>query len=100
MQEGYTTMNANESNDADDLDLGHDLEITSSTPRRSAKGTWVCGTIAGHEFEALVFPEHAANAYYEIGDSRISKLWLRRQADKQTVYEWDRGLSMAAADAT
>ena len=27
----------------------------------------------------------------ELGDSRISKLWVQRLADKRTVYHWDRG---------
>ena len=58
----------------DDLDVGCDLHITKISRRTSAAGTWVCGTIAGHRFDALVFPEHADNPEWEIGDSRISKL--------------------------
>jgi hypothetical protein len=77
--------------DSNDLDLGYDLEITKTTRRASGAGTWVCGTIAGHRFDALVFPENAENPEWEIGDSRISKLWLQRLADKRTVYAWDRG---------
>jgi hypothetical protein len=84
----------------DDLDLGFDLEITSTTRRNAGSGTWVCGTICGHRFEALVFPEHAENPDYEIDDSRISKLWLQRQADKVNVYNWDRGMDIPAADKT
>ena len=45
----------------DDLDVGHDLEITKTTRRAAGAGTWVCGTLSGHRFEALVFPEHAEN---------------------------------------
>ena len=91
----------NATNDGRDLDLGDDLEITKSTRRRVDAGTWVCGTIHGHRFEALVFPEHAGNPEFEVqGDSRISKLWLQRLADKRTVYNWDRGLDQDAADAT
>jgi len=59
---------------ADDLDLAHDLEITKATRRASGAGTWVSGTLSGHHFEALVFPEYADNPEWEIGDSRISKL--------------------------
>ena len=82
------------------LDLGDGLVITKTTRRASGAGTWVCGTICGHRFDALVFPEHAEVPEYEIGDSRISKLWLQRQADRATVYNWDRGMDVPAADAT
>src|SRR4051794_8525546 len=75
----------------DDLDVGHDLEITKVTRRASGGGTWVCGTMSGHRFDALVFPEHADCPDWEIGDSRISKLFIQRLADKQTVFNWDRG---------
>jgi hypothetical protein len=51
----------------------------------------VIGTIAGHRFQALVFPEHAECHEYELGESRISKLWLQRLADKQEVANFDRG---------
>ena len=49
------------------------------------------GTIAGHRFDALVFPEHAECPDYELGDSRISKLWLQWLADTTTVVNFDRG---------
>jgi len=81
------------------LDLGDDLVFTKTTRRAFARGTWVSGTIHGHRFDALVFPEHAENPEYEIDDSRISKLWLQRRDDKVTVYNWDRGLDLAPADA-
>ena len=83
---------------ADDLDLGHDLEITKTTRRAAGAGTWVSGTLSGHRFEALVFPEHADNPEWEIGDSRISKLWIQRQADKREVLNGDRGADVPAAD--
>ena len=81
-----------------DLDLGDDLVITKKTRRASGGGTWICGTLHGHRFDALVFPEHAENAEWEIGDSRISKLWVQRLVDKQTVFNWDRGADVAATD--
>jgi hypothetical protein len=85
----------------DDLDLGFDLEIAKTTRRAAGAGTWVCGTIHGHRFEALVFPEHAEVPEYEVeGDSRISKLWIQRLADKATVFNWDRGMDVPAANAT
>ena len=55
----------------DDLDVGFDLEITKVTRQAAGAGTWVCGTLSGHRFEALVFPEHAADPEWEIRDSRI-----------------------------
>jgi hypothetical protein len=83
---------------SDDFDLGCDFNITKITRRASANGGWVSGTLHGHRFEALVFPEHAENPEYEIGDSRISKLWIQRIADKANTYNWDRGLDIPAAD--
>jgi hypothetical protein len=51
----------------------------------------VIGTIAGHRFDALVFPEHADSPDYELGDSRISKIWLQRLSDRICVANFDRG---------
>src|SRR4029079_5955784 len=79
----------------DDLDAGFDFEITKVTRQAAGSGTWVCGTLSGHRFEALVSPETAANPDWELGESRISKLWLRRLADKQVVFNWDRGADIA-----
>lgn len=84
----------------DDLDVGHDLAITKTTRRASGGGTWICGTLSGHRFDALVFPEHADNREWEIGESRISKLFIQRLADKRTVFNWDRGADVPAADQT
>lgn len=79
---------------------GDDLVIGKRTRGCAGAGTWVFGTVAGHAFEALVFPEHAAVKEYELqGDSRISKLWLKRVADNRVVFAWDRGPGTAAADA-
>ena len=84
----------------DETELGDDLEITKVTRRASGGGAWVCGTLNGHRFDALVFPQHAENREWEIGDSRISKLWVQRQADRQEVFNWDRGADVPAAEAT
>ncbi len=81
----------------DAFDLGDDLEITKTTRRDAGRGTWVCGRMAGHRFHALVFPKHAENAEWELGESRISKLWIQRLADRQTVFNWDRGMDQPAA---
>lgn len=82
--------------DENEIEVGHDLQITKIERRTNAGGAWVRGTLNGHRFDALVFPEHAENPEYEIGDSKISKLWIQRIADKTQVYNWDRGLDVAA----
>ena len=81
-------------------EMGDDLEITKTTRRASGGGIWVIGTIAGHKFNALMFPEHAECENYELDDSRISKLWLQRISDKTTVVNFDRGWDIQPADAT
>jgi hypothetical protein len=73
------------------------LQIASIKPRRSCGGSWVIGTIAGHRFEALVFPEHADLPEFELDESRISKLWVRRIADRTTVVNFDRGWDVLPA---
>ncbi len=80
-------------------EMGDDLVITKTTRRASGGGTWVTGTIAGYRFDALVFPEHAECPDHELGDSRISKLWIARLKNKETVFNWDRGMDQAAASA-
>ena len=90
-------MNAKHERDPFEFDLGGDFRITKTSRRASGGGTWVCGTIAGHRFDALVFPEHAECEEYELGRSKISKLWVQRLADKQTVFNWDRGMDQSAA---
>ena len=84
--------------ESNDLDLGDDLRITKKTRRAAGAGIWVCGTIAGHRFDALVFPEHAENPDWELNESRISKLWVQRLADRREVFNWDRGADVPAAD--
>lgn len=83
----------------DSHDLGDDLEITQMTRRAAGAGTWVDGTLNGCQFNALVFPDHATNRAWEIGDSKISKLWLQRLEDRTSVYNWDRGPDIPAQNA-
>ncbi len=90
-------MNAKHENNQD---IGYNLEITKTTKRGPVSGTWVSGLISGHRFEALVFPEHAEEPGFELGESRISKLWIRRDADKRTVCNFDRGWDIQPTDAT
>jgi hypothetical protein len=78
---------------ADNSDLLDTLRITKTTPRASAPGSWVNGTIGGHRFEALVFPEPASDPAFEIPGSNMSKYFL--QDDRGTrVAEFDRGWSL------
>ena len=84
--------------DEDQIDIGDDLVIKKNALRESGGGAWVVGTLNGYKFNALVFPEHAEIPDYEIGQSKISKLWVQRMADKTTVYNWDRGADVAAAN--
>jgi hypothetical protein len=72
-------------------EIGDDLVIVRKTRRAAGAGTWVIGTLNGHRFDALVFPAHAECPDYELGDSRISKLWLKCQADNRVVVNFDRG---------
>jgi hypothetical protein len=82
-------MNTNDKNT--NPDIGDDLRITKTTRRNAGAGTWVIGTISGHLFNALVFPSHAEYEGFELGDSRISKLWIKRIKDKRTMANFDRG---------
>jgi hypothetical protein len=70
------------------------LHITKRDGRPTG-GTWVSGTIAGHNFEALVFPQHAESESYELANSRISKLHLSHQITKRTAAAFDRGWDIA-----
>ena len=81
-------------------DIGDDLRITKTTRRAAGGGTWVIGMMAGHRFDALVFPEHAECPDYELGDSRISKLWLQRIADKTIAVNFDRGWDIRPTTTT
>ena len=84
-------MQTNPSN-PDPADMLATLKI-STTTRRSygGGGTWTSGSIDRHTFQALVFPEHAESASFELGTSRISKLWIKSQATGETVANFDRG---------
>jgi hypothetical protein len=83
-------MNAHkETNKLANLEIEH---------RVSAPGAWVRGKIGIFSFVALVFSEHAENPNWEIGQSRISKLWLQRLTEARAVYNWDRGMDLPAAD--
>ena len=62
-----TTNDATTPNDGIDASEVLDtLVITKVQRRTSAGGAWVRGTIAGHRFDALVFPEPATNREWEV----------------------------------
>ena len=79
-------------------DVGFDLEITQVQKQESGDGVWVRGRLCGHRFTALVFGTHAETEEYELGQSRLSKLWVQRVSDKATVFNWDRGLDVETKD--
>jgi len=66
--------------------IGEDFAITSTDSAGRVEGT-----VREHLFKAKVYAEHATNPNWEIGDSRISKLWVMREKDSEVVFEWDRG---------
>lgn len=80
----------------------HDLELTInkiSNRNRAAGGSWVQGKInEDYRFDALVFADHAENESYELGRSRISKLWIQRLADRKVMFSFDRGLNVPATN--
>jgi hypothetical protein len=80
-------------------EIGDDLRITKIKSRMSCGGSWISGVVSGYRFSALVFPEHADNPAWEIGDSRISKLLIVRLKDEQIVFNWDRGMDTPARSA-
>jgi hypothetical protein len=85
---------ANEKIDVTDLDL----KITKIERRTSCGGAWVRGTVNDNlRFDALVFAEHAESEEYELGRSKISKLWIQDRATKKTLFNFDRGLDAPAA---
>lgn len=75
------------------------LKITKTT-NRPVGGTWAEGTIAGHAFEALVFPEHAADPAFELGTSRISKLSVTNLNTASEDACFDRGWRTTPTKAT
>ncbi len=76
-------------NTPDNSDLLDTLKI-SEVAKRAVPGSWVTGTIAGHKFEALCFPQPASNPEYELPGSNISKFWLAEERG-EVVASFDRG---------
>lgn len=75
-----------------------ELEIVKVRKHRECGGAWVTGTIDQYQFEALVFPEHAESEDFELGRSRISKLWVWGSSRRYLLFSFDRGLDVRAAN--
>ena len=77
-----------------------DLTITKISNRnRNIGGSWVQGEMNDqYRFEALVFADHAESEEYELGRSKISKLWIQQISDRKTMFNLDRGLDVPAAN--
>ena len=54
----------------------------------TSDGRWVFMTDGTHKIQALVFSE---NSTYGINNGNVSKLWIRRTADRKVVFNYDRG---------
>jgi hypothetical protein len=76
-----------------------DVRITKASGKRQMGGVAVAGKIDDrYRFEALVFPEHAESESFELNRSKISKLWIRDTIERKTVFNFDRGMDVAAAN--
>jgi hypothetical protein len=76
-----------------------DVKITKTSGERQVGGVWVIGKIDNrYRFDALVFAEHAESEDYELHQSKISKLWIKDLTTGKTVFNFDRGLDVAAAN--
>lgn len=72
----------------------HDLDLTItkiSNRNRAVGGSWVQGRINNeYRFDALVFADHAESEDYELGRSKISKLWIERLVDRRVMFNFDK----------
>ena len=83
-------MNANDQNPK----IGSDFVILKTIRQTSGEESFVIGRLNDHHFDAIVFAEHPKYPNFELADSRITKLWLQRIADKATVASFNRGWDM------
>ena len=86
-------MNANDQRP----EIGSDFMILKTIRQTSGAESFVIGRLNGHHFDAIVFAEHPKYPDFELGDSRITKLWLQRMADKATVASFNRSWDMRPA---
>ena len=83
-------MNANDQHP----EIGSDFVILKTIRQASGAESFVIGRLNDHHFDAIVFAEHPKYPDFELGDSRITKLWLQRIADKTTVASFNRAWEM------
>ena len=77
-----------------------DLQITKTRGRRSKGGAWVIGAVnTRYRFDALVFADHAESEESELAQSQISRLTVIDAETLEMVFNFDRGLDVAAANA-
>jgi len=77
-----------------------DLQITKTRGRRSKGGAWVIGAVnTRYRFDALVLANHAESEEYELDQSRLSRLTVIDAETLEMVFNFDRGLDVAAANA-
>jgi len=76
----------------------YDSFLILKTQRALSGGVWVTAQCLGYRIQALVFAKHADEPSYELGQTRITKLWVQRIADREETYNWDRGLDKEPAD--
>jgi len=55
---------------------------------KQARQGWIDGTINGHTFQAKVYDE---GSEFGINEGRVSKLWVRDEAGRQTIMNYERG---------
>ena len=72
--------------------IGRDLTVSKVVDAALSPGTWLLGTVHGHRFEAKSYAEHALNLNWELGERRISNLFIQRIEDNRRFSVWARGL--------
>lgn len=81
-------------------DIGFDFEIDRIDRSRPDGAVRVDGSTAGYRFNALLHRDHADLPEWELGRSRIAKLWIRRIDTKTVTFNFDRGMDIDARDQT
>ena len=55
---------------------------------KQARDGWITGTVGGYSFQAKIYDE---GSEFGIDEGRVSKLWVRDEATRQTVINYERG---------
>ena len=55
---------------------------------KQARDGWIIGTVGGYSFQAKIYDE---GSEFGIDEGRVSKLWVRDEATRQTVINYERG---------